>query len=451
MGSKHSHGTLIQQTETNGVRYVHPTIEAFLKVLGWISALNLTQNGIFFIKTFDKAVNYFSKIAVMRLRRYVWIAGFAIFSMFFGAGNLVFPLSIGQQTIQHSTAGILGLLITGVLVPFIGLVGMMLFQCNRKHFFQALGAKASACLGMVIIGLMGPFGAGPRCINVAFGSFEVIWPNLSPVFFNAAFCLIIGWVIKNQEKVVGIIGGWLSPLLLASILLILCVGFFNAPEFRPISNKTTYESFQFGLLEGYQTMDLLASFFFSTTAYLYLSSQPPGKTHKKAGRALLKEGVYASLIGAVTLAVIYLGLVKLGAYYAQSLQGVEGERMLMVVSEKALGHFAAPILALLFNLACLTTATAVVHLFSNFLREDICKNQISERISLWTSIGTTYIVSLLGFSTICRLLNGVVSLLYPALIVFSLCNLLSRFVRFEKAAWGFYGMLGWVIMNKYLL
>src|SRR5665647_1655937 len=90
--------------------------------------------------------------------------GLAMFSMFFGAGNVVFPLALGQIAQDKNFFAILGMLVTAVGVPFAGLIAMTLFNGDYRKFFARMGAVPGFIVVAIIMGLIGPFGAIPRCI-----------------------------------------------------------------------------------------------------------------------------------------------------------------------------------------------------------------------------------------------------------------------------------------------
>src|SRR5262245_48888774 len=106
----------------------------------------------------------------MERKSSVWSTGLAMFSMFFGAGNIVFPLALGQFTQDKTFFGISGLLLTAVLVPLMGLIAMLLFEGDYRTFFQRIGKLPGFFLAVLILGLIGPFGAVPRCITMSFST-----------------------------------------------------------------------------------------------------------------------------------------------------------------------------------------------------------------------------------------------------------------------------------------
>ncbi len=141
----------------------------------------------------------------MTYKRVILTAGFAMFSMFFGSGNLVFPLLIGTQTLDVSTYSTLGLILTAVIVPFLGLFGMILYNGNTRDYFDKLGRIPSFLLILAMLSLMGPFGVVPRCITVAYGGLNVLYPTLPFDWFSAGFCALITILIWKSNRVVDVI------------------------------------------------------------------------------------------------------------------------------------------------------------------------------------------------------------------------------------------------------
>src|SRR5690349_10289416 len=135
----------------------------------------------------------------------VLTAGVAMVSMFFGSGNLVFPLLVGKETLHQYAMAVFGFIITAVLVPFLGLIGMVLYDGDYSAYFDKLGRVPACLLIMAILMLIGPFGVVPRCVTVAYGGFYLLAPGLSPTLFNILFCLTITVLIWTKSRVVDII------------------------------------------------------------------------------------------------------------------------------------------------------------------------------------------------------------------------------------------------------
>ncbi|WP_052046068.1 branched-chain amino acid transport system II carrier protein [Candidatus Paracaedibacter symbiosus] len=374
----------------------------------------------------------------MSHKKMVLTAGFAMFSMFFGSGNLVFPLLLGQQTISAYPFSIVGLIVTAVIVPFLGLLGMILYDGSTKKYFEKLGKVPSFLLIAMMLSLMGPFGVVPRCITVAYGSVSVLFPWLPYYVFSFFFCVSIAALIWQANKVIDLIGLLLTPFKLGGLMLLLLVGlWFGEPTAATdLSAKAAFTS---GLTLGYQTMDLMAAFFFSSTTVIYLRNN----LGPDVGRmTLLKLSIAASLIGASILSFAYIGFVTLGAKYSAFLTTAQPEAMLAVVAQHTLGDYALPIISLTMAVACLATAVILSTLFVDFLRDDVLRQKITRPQSIFVSLGTTFGVSLLGFAKICELLGTVLEVAYPALIALAITNICNKLFDMRQGKFPFWITLG---------
>jgi LIVCS family branched-chain amino acid:cation transporter len=350
-------------------------------------------------------------------------AGLAMFAMFFGSGNLVFPLMIGAKTTDQFLTASLGLMITGVLVPFLGLFSMILYQGNKDQYFGLLGKWAPFTLSFLILSLIGPFGVIPRCILVSFGGINVIYPHIPLYLFSAIFLILIYFIILQKNKVVPIIGKYIGPLKIGGIILIIIAAIKQSPALVP--TQMAESSFILGITQGYQTMDLMAAFFFSITIIEYLRSVCASKEET------IKTSIIASSIGGSLIALVYLGFVYLGAHYAPHLLNSKPEQYLTVIASLTLGKHAALIVAVTIILSCLATASSLVNLFSNFLRTDISANKISWPFAVIVTICISFALSLTGFATIFNLLATILTYVYPALITLTLTAILHQYYNFK--------------------
>lgn len=364
----------------------------------------------------------------MSHKKIVLTAGFAMFSMFFGSGNLVFPLLIGKETTSAYPYALLGLIITAVIVPFLGLLGMILYDGDVKKYFSKLGRIPSFLLIALMLSLMGPFGVVPRCITVAYGSVSLLFPHLPYYMFSFGFCMAIIALIWQANKVVDVIGLVLTPFKLGGLVLMMIIGlWFAAPT--PMTNFSAPTAFTQGITLGYQTMDLMAAFFFSSTTVIYLRNNLGTNAPRSQ---LLKLSIAASLIGAAILSLAYIGFVTLGAKYATVLATVQPEAMLAVIAQHTLGQYAMPVIALTMAVACLATAVILSTLFVDFFREEVLSEKITRPQAIFLSLGTTFGISLLGFSKICELLGAVLEVAYPALIVLAITNICNKIFDIQQ-------------------
>lgn len=192
----------------------------------------------------------------------------------------------------------------------------------------------------------------------------------------------------------------------------------EAPEaVLVVKNLSEISSIWHGLKEGYNTMDLLAAFFF---APIIISSLALPEGDKNAGRFVLK----ASIIGASILATIYMGFCYLAYLYAPMLEGISSDRLLGTIAIHILGPHAGLIVSLTVAVACLTTAIALIAAFTNFMQREVLREKISHIPVLIASLLTTFAVTTLEFQGIAHFLNPVLTICYPVLILLTFYNLI---------------------------
>lgn len=370
----------------------------------------------------------------MSHKKIVLTAGFAMFSMFFGSGNLVFPLLIGKETTSAYPYSLFGLIITAVIVPFLGLLGMILYDGDVKKYFSKLGKVPSFLLIALMLSLMGPFGVVPRCITVAYGSVSLLFPHLPYYIFSFGFCAAIVALIWQANKVVDVIGLILTPFKLGGLVIMMIVGLWFSEQI-PMTNLAATTAFAKGITLGYQTMDLMAAFFFSSTTVIYLRHNLGANAPRSQ---LLKLSIAASLIGASILSLAYVGFVTLGAKYAPILATVQPEAMLAVIAQHTLGQYAMPIIALTMAVACLATAVILSTLFVDFFREEVLREKMTRPHAILLSLGATFGISLLGFSKICQLLGAILEIAYPALIVLAITNICNKIFDMRQGKFPFW-------------
>lgn len=359
----------------------------------------------------------------MSFRKTILTAGFAMFSMFFGAGNLVFPLVIGAKTLDQMGIAMLGLAITGVFVPFLGLVGVILYDGNRSNFFDCIGKIPAFCLVFILLAILGPLGVVPRCIIVAHGAVTSFYSDISIELFSFIFCLLTLILIWNHDRVIPILGRILTPFLLLGIIVISIAGLFFANSTPLLAEFSKFKAFKIGLIDGYQTMDLLAAFFFSSTTVAYIRAN---MRSDDSPRTLLKLSLSASLIGAGLIAIIYIGFVAVGSQHASTLLEVRPEQMFSAMAGHALGPLAIPVVAITVYLACITTAAILVMLFADFVHEDIFRYKFSQHIATVFTLIVAFFVSRLGFSSLGLWTGTILQVAYPALIALTVANILNK-------------------------
>src|SRR5690625_4610945 len=287
--------------------------------------------------------------------------GFMLFALFFGAGNLIFPAQLGQLSGDNIWIAAVGFLITGVGLPLLGVLAM---AYSGSDNLQDLSSRVHPVYGLLFTALLyltiGPFFAAPRTGTVAY---EIgIAPFVSDSFGDTALLLftIVFFIITLlfslfPAKIVDNIGKILAPALVVLLVFLLVVaimqpmGPIGAPQ---AGYEGTNEAFISGFLEGYNTMDALASLVFAIIVIGVIKSM--GITNQ---REIFKATAKSGIIAISLLGIIYVGIMYLGAT-SVSLLGIfeTGGPVLNGTASHYFGTFGAIILAIVIILACLTTA-----------------------------------------------------------------------------------------------
>lgn len=334
-------------------------------------------------------------------------AGLALFSMFFGSGNLIFPLSVGVKTSQFYIPGGLGFLTTAVLVPFAGVVTMLMFAGNYQKFFSYFNKPLGALIAFVLLVFWVPLGSGPRCITLSYASLSNYAPDLPLWAFSLVYSCVVFLLSYRKTRVLDILGFVLTPLLLLSIGVIVGAG-LNGNALPALTTLDSQGAFWLGALEGYNTMDLVASFFFASSIIGILKTTRPDR--------YIQSASMACVVGIVMLTLVYLLLMFIASLYGAVLEGTPKDMLLPTLAQTVLGRQNGSFASLTISLACLTTSIALTTVFAEYLNKQLIP-RLSYRKCLAFSTALNFAVSTLGFANITKLSTPVFQILYPLLIV----------------------------------
>ena len=345
------------------------------------------------------------------------LISFMLFSLFFGAGNLIFPPFLGQNAGSHTLPAILGFLATAVILPVLGVIVVAKFD-GLDLLARQVSGGFSRVFTLLIYLSIGPGLGIPRAASVPFemavapylpqDANTTIWmAAYSFVFFAVAL-----WLCMNPGKLVARIGTFLTP----SLLTLLCLLFFCflfRGEVHIAQPQTAYEAMPFlqGFTEGYQTMDTIAALNFGLVIATTLRSF--GLTEKKDTiRHTLMAGIFAGLILAtVYLMLTYMGMCSSGVYAVQE----NGAWTLRCIVSQVFGDWGAILLAAIFTLACLTTCVGLINSISQYF------STLTKKVSYcqWVLIivGFSFVICNLGLDAILSISIPVLNAIYPVSIV----------------------------------
>ena len=365
--------------------------------------------------------------------------------MVFDAGNIVVPLVLGRALGGHTVFGLLGLLVTSFVLPFLGFLVSLAFEGKSKSFLATTGAIPAFVLGAFAMLLVGPLGATPRCVALAHEAFTVFFPHSSLVCFSGVVALLIFMLARKKGRIVDLFGALLGPLMMGLLAIIILAGLYATTGVAP----TVYgkgHSFLYGFKLGYFTLDLLYTIFFAGVLYAPLCSLLQERKEVCARRGLINLGVWVGGVGFGLLALVALGFAFTAAYSGNSLSVTSQAQLLYVVATRSLGPSFSWIAHLMTFIACFTTALALVEVFTDYVCHDLLHGRCSRVIVLLGTVVAVFVVSNLGFSGVARVIEPLAIICYPLFIVITLSNALLIWGKIDVVKPAFYGSLSAMVM-----
>ena len=353
--------------------------------------------------------------------------GLAIFSMLFGAGNLMYPLQVGMESGPLTLYGMIGFLLTGVILPLVGLIGMILFDGNYKSFFNRLGTLPGGALLFASIMVIGPVIAIPRITTLSHimiapflpSFFQVVTP-FSSFLFSIIFLGITFLSTYRENKIVTILGRFISPLLLLSLLIIIALGIIQGNHLT-LQSYSAWPAFKNNLIRGYETLDLLGAIFFASIVLTILKRTIGNGCNP---RILAKVGLQAGVIGISLLAMVYIGMSIIGAYHGHNLAGVNAGELFRAVSFTILGPYGMLLIASTVFMACLSTAIALSAVVAEYTEKILFRRKISYLTALIIITLSSIPLSTFGLGKVLSLAAGpIVYIGYPVIITLTACNI----------------------------
>ena len=363
----------------------------------------------------------------------ICITGFAMFAIFFGSGNLIFPPQVGLLSGQYVLWAIAGLAFTGILFPMMavasvgnvgyGLEDMMKHVTPWWHYLY---------MGLGILAVI--FGTIPRCGGVAFETgVQGIFGNLPGevrIGFLLVFFGVSYYFAMNKSSVIDRIGKYLTPILLVTLLVIIVMAFIT-----PISAitegviGTEGEAFLNGFLTGYNTGDVGTGII---CAGIFIGAfREKGYTGKKEYR-LMMLGIIA--IGFLLLFIVYGGLAYLGAQGTEWYEtDVDTTYLLTDLVRRLAGYGGSVVLSLAVIFACLTTAVGMIATTGGWV-ESWSKGKAPYKLAALMITVAIFLVSSTGVSNVLAISGPIFTILFPMSVVLTFLGLFKKYVP-NDGAW----------------
>ena len=368
----------------------------------------------------------------------ILLTGFALFAMLFGAGNLIFPPMLGYETSSSCILTMLAFIITGVGFPFLGILSVSIAGNGIKDFANRVSPIFSTIFAILSILAIGPMLAIPRTGATAYEITFLYNGMESPIYKYIYLICYFGIVILfslRANKVIERVGKILTPILLILLFLIIIKGIF----FTNLSIKPDIypHAFKRGFLEGYQTMDTIASIAYAGIILKAIKSDR-SLTHEQEFLFLIKSG----LVAIISLALIYGGFALVGAKMHSVLATDDKIELLVKTTSYLLGNYGILVLAICVAGACLTTAIGLVATVGEFFSSITSFKY--ENIVIFTVI-ISFLLSILGVESIINISVPILVFIYPVMISLILLNLFGKYIKNDYVYKGvvlFTGIIG---------
>lgn len=354
----------------------------------------------------------------MKQSKQTLVIAFALFSLFFGAGNLILPPYLGYNAGDGWFWVLIGFSISAVIIPILAIYGHAKLQGTILDFANKV-SPTFAVLFSILIYLVAIALPSPRTASFTYEMaiepfFQISSLELSSIYF----ALVLVFVL-NRNRILSIIGKFLTPLIVCILLIIICLGLFT--EVASVRDSIFNNSFAEGIIEGYQTFDAIGGVVVGGVVVISLSLQGEFNYEEKK-RMIIRSGLFAGL----GLFLIYGGLIVLGAHNSNVLVIDNRTELLSVLSIQTLGNIGNVFLSVLIALACFTTAVGIVTGTADFVKGLIGNSQ---KAYIITAIIASVLGVLIGQFNVHYIINialPILMFIYPMTIVLIILNVLPE-------------------------
>lgn len=347
----------------------------------------------------------------MSQRKDKWIVGLALFSMFFGAGNVIFPPYLGMTAASMWVPAFICYYIADIGLAMLAILAMLKCDSDIEGITCRIGRIPAVLLSTLVVLCVGPMLAIPRTAATTFEmGVSPIFPGVSPMVASIAFFVLIWVLCVKEASVVDIVGKFLTPALFIGLMIVIIKGIID--PLGPIAAEPKVSNIiSSGIISGYQTMDVLAALIFGVI--IVKTVKEKGYTEIKAKNAVIGG---AGLVAGAGLLIVYFGLAHLGAT-ASTMYGVDVSRstLILEIIKNLLGNVGMVIFGIVVALACITTAVALVSSSGAYFSR-LSKGRVSYKVIVTIVCVISPVIANIGLDEIIAISEPVLSIVYaPAL------------------------------------
>ncbi len=356
------------------------------------------------------------------------VIGFAIFSMLFGAGNLIFPPYLGFITGSAWLVGFVGYVLADIV---LGVSGIM---TSLDHNYEKQGTvsitprvdkRIGILLGVIMITCIGPAVVIPRTAATTFEiSILPILPSFNPLLFSAVFFAITLALTITKSKVIDVIGKVLTPILLVALAILIIKGIFTPIGTMSQVPQIKGSVFGEGISQGYQTMDALGAV--ALASLVMGSIVGKGYTVRSEKRNIL---IKSNGVAALFLILVYGGLCYIGATASATLDPSLGQTALLTtLTYLIMGNFGKYLLAIIVFFACLTTSVGLTSVAAGYY-EEISGGRLNYKVLVVAICAISTVISTIGVSQIIQVAGPLLSIIYPVVVTLIVLTLIGNKIK----------------------
>ena len=360
--------------------------------------------------------------------------GVTLFSMFFGAGNLIIPPLLGLQAGEAVVPAMVGFLVTGIGLPMLGIIAVGLAGTIRDLASRVHPLFAHVFVAAIYLAI-GPCLAIPRTSSTSFEMFEPLLPaglslEVARLVFSVVFFAVAYLLAMHPNALTRLLGRITGPALIALLVFVIGAALFD-PASGLEAAHATYASAptMSGFLTGYQTMDLLASLTFGIV--IATNIRELGVTDD-AG--LTREVSRAGIFAGVLMGIIYCGLALVGVNIAAVLPGAtNGAEILAASAGQHFGTVGTVVVAAIFLLACLNVCIGLISCCGTYFSDEFPR--IPYRVWALGFAVFSCVVSNFGLDAILTFSVPLLNAMYPMAIVLVVMGMLHKVCDGMPAVW----------------
>ncbi|TMM58852.1 branched-chain amino acid transport system II carrier protein [Maribacter algarum] len=353
------------------------------------------------------------------------VTAFALFSLFFGAGNLLLPPLLGYNAGEDWLWVTFGFMITAVVIPILGILAHARLQGTMFDFGKKVSPAFSTiyCIIVYLISITIP---SPRtasatheiAIHPAFGT--------SPLLTSSIYFALVLVFVLNRSRILSFIGKFLTPIIVIMLFAVIGIGLFSSDG---LMNTSTFDApVVSGILEGYQTFDAIGAVVVG--AVIIISLNLRGHETFEAKKDIIRKSGFIAGLG---LLLIYAGLISVGSFFGADIEidntlsgDMQRANLLRGISLASLGTFGNKVLSILIALACFTTAVGIVTGTADYFKGLFKGSQKAYVITGILGCAIGVLIGQLDFHSIIVIAVPALMIIYPITIVLILLNVVPE-------------------------